>query len=314
MPKPVQIFPDSDAKRWLPDSAVVWRYVPLRTLFFYLNGLVFIPSVAKLRAGDPFEGEFYEEIAWFNSAFQGQYGQEASAIEQWMLKVLCTDYERLHIDINKSFPNAAAEVFRRRYFDYVRRTRFAWCWFQSYRESAAMWSIYGNQGVAVKSTVGRICTALEKTVREFIYGRLTYVDYQSGVSTEFNPEQKSDYHLLLRPFFLKRREYESENEVRFVTTGADREDRSGILFKGLAPQEWISEIRLWPGLTLDEEDCIKNAIQHFIPNVYCQRSDLFSGPGGQSQFLEMISADVDRSLDLGWEEGTDGVPKSLKEP
>ena len=60
MPKPAQIFPESVTKRWLPDHAEIWRYVPLRTLFFYLNGLVFIPSVAKLRDGDPFEGEFYE--------------------------------------------------------------------------------------------------------------------------------------------------------------------------------------------------------------------------------------------------------------
>jgi hypothetical protein len=79
--KPTQIFPESDSKRWLPDYAEVWRYVPLRTLFFYLNGLVFIPSVAKLRAGDPFEGEFYEEIAWFNTAFRDLYGNDANIID-----------------------------------------------------------------------------------------------------------------------------------------------------------------------------------------------------------------------------------------
>ena len=98
-----------------------------------------------------------------------------------------------------------------------------------------MWSAYGNQGVAIKSTVGKICEVLDKTRREFVYGRMTYVDYRSGVSTEFNPESKSDYRLLLRPFFLKRREYESENEVRFVTSGADRDDRGGILLKELSP-------------------------------------------------------------------------------
>jgi len=80
MAKPKQIFTESD-KRWLNDDAVIWRYVPLQTLFFYLNGLVFIPSVAKLRAGDPFEGEFYENIAWFNTAFGDHFGNQASAPE-----------------------------------------------------------------------------------------------------------------------------------------------------------------------------------------------------------------------------------------
>ncbi len=262
MPKPTQIFPESLQKRWLPDYAEVWRYVPLRTLFFYLNGLVFIPSVAKLRAGDPFEGEFYENIAWFNSAFRDHYGNEANTIDEWMFKELCSDHERHHIEINRNYTNAAAEVFRRHYFDFIRRTRFTWCWFQSYRESAAMWSVYGNQGVAIKSTVGKICSVLEKTGREFIYGRMTYVDYRSGVSTDFNPEQKSDYRLLLRPFFLKRREYESEDEVRFVTAGVDREERSGILLKELSPQQWISEIRLWPGLTHDEEESINSLLKN----------------------------------------------------
>ncbi len=231
-----------------------------------------------------------------------------------MFKELCSDHERHHIEINRNYTNAAAEVFRRHYFDFIRRTRFTWCWFQSYRESAAMWSVYGNQGVAIKSTVGKICSVLEKTGREFIYGRMTYVDYRSGVSTDFNPEQKSDYRLLLRPFFLKRREYESEDEVRFVTAGVDREERSGILLKELSPQQWISEIRLWPGLTHDEEESIKKAVHHFVSDADCQKSDLFSGPDGPSELIEMLAADLEQSADSSWTEGKDGIPQSLKRP
>jgi len=314
MPKPVQIFPEGVTERWLPDHVEVWRYIPLRTLFFYLNGLVFIPSVAKLRTADPFEGEFYEKIAWFNSAFGKTYGSETDAIEKWMFKDLCSDYERQHIEMNRHSPNAAAEIFRRHYFDFVRRTRSAWCWFKSYRESAAMWSIYGNQGVAVKSSIGKICKVLENTNRDFIYGRMTYVDYQSGVSTEFNPEDEADYHLLLRPFFLKRKEYESENEVRFVTSGHDRLDRGGILMKKLPPQEWISEIRLWPGLTHDEEQSIQRAVQHFIPTIDCQKSDLFSGPDSSSFLTDLILEDLEKPINASWAQNSDGIPNPLKSP
>jgi hypothetical protein len=313
MPKPTQIYPESD-KRYLHDYAEVWRYVPLRTLFFYLNGLVFIPSVAKLRAADPFEGEFYEDIAWFNTAFSDHYGNEANAMETWMLDKLCSDDERRYIKLNQTYPNAGAEVFRRHYFDFIRKTRFAWCWFHSYRESASMWSVYGNQGVAIKSTIGKICAVFEQTERDFIYGSMTYVDYGSGAMTEFNPERKSDYRLLLRPFFLKRKEYESEKEVRFVTSGSDRAERGGILLKDLKPQNWISAIRLWPGLTADEEKSIINAIHHFIPQVDCKKSDLFSGPDSPPEFIEIMTSEIEQEVDSGWIHGKDGIPMPLKTP
>jgi len=294
---------------------VLWRYVPLRTLFFYLNGLVFIPSVAKLRAEDPFEGEFYEAIAWFNAAFSDVYGSAAPVIDEWILEELCLNHERKLVEINKNDPNganAAPEIFRKHYFDFVRRTRFAWCWFLSNLESAAMWSIYGNQGVAIKSTVGKISAIFEKTGRNFTYGRMTYVDYRSGVSTDFNPERKSDYRLLLRPFLLKRKEYESEHEVRFVTSGADRTERGGVLLKDMNPQDWISAIRLWPGLTANEESSLHEAVHQFIPEVDCRKSDLFSGPSGPSELTEMIIADLEQSADSSWTEGTDKIPPPLK--
>ncbi len=313
MSKPTQIFQEND-KRWLPDYAEVWRYVPLRTLFFYLNGLVFIPSVAKLRAGDPFEGEFYENVAWFNTAFRDQYGGEAEKMDQWILKFLCSDSERHYVEINKAYPGATDEVFRRHYFDFIRRTRFSWCWFHSYRESAAMWSAYGNQGVAIKSTIGKISSVFQKTGRDFIYGRMTYVDYKSGESVEFDPERKSDYPLLLRPFFLKRKEYESEQEVRFVTSGSDRSERGGILFKNLNPYDWISAIRLWPGLTADEEESIRKAIKHFIPQLDCEKSDLFSSPDSPSKFIGMILADSEQFADSSWTKGSDEIPSPLKMP
>jgi hypothetical protein len=311
MARPRQIFADKD-RRSLPDHAVLWRYVPLRTLFFYLNGLVFIPSVSKLRGADPFEGEFHEDIAWFNSAFRQHYGAVADEIDEWIFKELCSDSERHYIEINKTYPNAAAEVFRRHYFDFIRRTRFVWCWFHSYRESAAMWSVYGNQGVAVQTTIGKLCTVFEKTNHDFVYGRITYVDYRSGVSTEFNPERESDYHLLLRPFFLKRREYESEQEVRFVTAASERAERGGVLLDNVSPQDWISAIRLWPGITRDEERALRKAIEYFLPAVDCKKSDLFSGPDGPSDFVEMFRSELEQSEDSTWTKGEDGIPNPLK--
>jgi hypothetical protein len=52
MAKVEQAFVKS-GRRWLPDETLIWRDIPLRALFFYLSGLVFLSSVERLRKGDP---------------------------------------------------------------------------------------------------------------------------------------------------------------------------------------------------------------------------------------------------------------------
>jgi hypothetical protein len=310
--KPEQIFTKDDGKHWLPDDAVVWRYVPLRVLFFYLDGLVFIPSIAKLQANDPFEGRFHDDIAWFNSAFANRYGDKANQIDEWMRNELFDDFERDFIEINKNNQagSPAPQYLRQHYFNFIYRTRFAWCWFHSHRESAAMWSVYGNQGVAIKTDIGKINTVLEKAGRDFIYGKMTYIDFNDRF--DFDPSA-NDLHvrLLLRPFFLKRKEYESENEVRFVTAAAEREERGGILLKNLPPRDWISAIRLWPGLTNDEEKSLCKTIRKMMPDVDCQRSNLFVGPTGDlaDTFQDMF----EKSADESWKLDEDGIPGPLKQ-
>jgi hypothetical protein len=113
---------------------------------------------------------------------------------------------------------------------------------------------------------------------------------------------------------LKRKEYNTEDEVRFVTAGSERDERGGILLKNLQPQDWISAIRLWPGLKRDEESSIRKVVVKFIPQADCEKSDLFSGPtdAGISDFEEMLSSDVEHEADLNWRTGEDGIPASLK--
>jgi hypothetical protein len=283
--------------------------VPLQTLFLYLNGSVFIPSIAKLREGDPFEGEFFPHIAWFNTAFDRHYGDEAKKIEKWILDNDCPDSKRDQIE---GYLGGAAGFHRDRYMEFVWKTRFAWCWFRSCRESAAMWSVYGNQGVAVKTTAGKVAKVVEAKGYKFIYGPMTYVDHRTGTSAEFNPEQKSDFPLLLRPFFLKREEYKSEQEVRFIIAAAERE-RGGILLCNVNPQDWISAIRLWPKLKPVEAQSLCETIKKFLPKVDCSGSDLFSDPPGASRSIEDLMIDLEREADSAWQGGQDGIPNPLKE-
>ncbi len=289
----------------LTDQSPVWRYVALRTLFLYLNGHVFIPSIAKLHEKDPFEGEFHEDIVWFNDAFDKRYGNDVTTITDWLLK-RCSDSERASISGNV---NAEREVMHRYYFDFIRKTRFAWCWFQSSLESAAMWNVYGLHGVAIQSTVGQLRSVLETIGRDFDVNRMTYVTYRGQFSADFNPERPSDHKLLLQSFFLKRKEYSSENEVRFVTIGPESPDWGGIFVTGIPAEKWINAIRLWPELTTDEEQSLKKAIAAFAPKIDCEKSDLLPrpSPAGSMPFYYEALANSE------WKSGKDEIPKALKE-
>jgi hypothetical protein len=294
MGKSTQIFQPND-KRWLTDETPIWRYVSLQNLFFYLNGLAFIPSIEKLRTGDPFEGEYFEDIVQFNEAFSS-FGKEQRNIENWLHDRLCSDHERSSIARNKRFPDFAAQTFQKHYFDFLRKTRFAWCWFSSWRESAAMWKVYGNQGVAVQSTVGRLRKVLETTGRDFLFGAITYVDYKGGMSAELDLGNSANKELLLRPFLLKRKEYQSESEVRFVTADSEPPAHDGIILTKVNPEAWISKIRLWPTLTRMEEKTLQRAIEPFLPNSDCSRSDLFSSFDREiADFVEKCANESDNT-------------------
>jgi hypothetical protein len=300
---PRQIFPKTTQ-----DNDQIWRYVPLQRLFFYLHGLVFVPSITKLRETDPFEGEFYRDIVSFNTAFDRHYGDEAKKIEKWILDNDCSDSKRDQIE---GYPDGAAGFIRDRYLEFTWKTRFAWCWFRSNLESAAMWSVYGNQGVAIKTTVGRVKAVLQAQGRKFICDSMTYVDHRSGTSAESNPQQNSDNHL--RAFLMKRDEYKSEDEVRFIIAAAERE-RDGILFSGVNPKDWISAIRLWPKLTTAEAQSLCVTVKKFLPDVDCSRSDLCSDPPGTSRLIEDFMTRLEGQADSAWQGGQDGIPSLLKEP
>jgi len=303
MTQVAQIFQQGDELS-LPLETIIWRYVPLHTLFFYLNGSVFIPSVAKLREKEPFEGDTYGDSAWLNSAFTRWYGEDVQNIEEWIFTNLCSDRDRHHIESNKTYPDAASIIFQKHYYEFLRRTRFAWCWFSSGYESAAMWSLYAHQGVAIRTTIEKLIGVIEKTDRAFIYGKMTYVDSRNPFDPRFNPERNSD--LLVRPFFLKRMEYQHENEIRFVTAST-RDDSEGVVLRGIDPKEWISAIRLWPTATDEEEESIRKTVGYYLQECDCSRSALCSN--SQSSLCKTIASRAAQRIGISY---NDGIPGSLK--
>ncbi len=85
---------------------------------------------------------------------------------------------------------------------------YANCWYQSDHESEAMWQLYGHEGVAVKSTFGRLCDSVAMETEDVHIGEVNYID--------FRYDQPSTYGNTLSVAFAKRNQFEHEREIRAV--------------------------------------------------------------------------------------------------
>jgi hypothetical protein len=204
-------------RRELTDGTGIVRYVRLSTLFHYLSGRAFIPSLRLLQNLDPLENLLAKEV------YLPAYGSHH-------LKDLLTEHQdwlRGQARGPKVVPKAGQELnaFELRFLaqvwlDELARRRSIWCWNIFEGHSNALWSLYGSRGVAIHSTVGHVKKALGKigpfrcliaAVRYPIARRMFY-QHENPL-----PTQKMIQGLnLFRPYLFKDRAYRYEEEVRFV--------------------------------------------------------------------------------------------------
>jgi hypothetical protein len=304
--------------RWLEDDIILWRYMPLERLFCYLNGNIFLPSIAKLCAEDPFEGEgCADDAIRFRNRFRRRDAKKADQVEKWIRDQVCstTDRDKMGdkdaIELNGWESNAAACIFQRQYFEFLRTTRFAWCWYRSRHESAAMWRTYGKGGVAVATDIAKLRQVLAG--QEFLFGEMQYVPSHAGRLIDPASESPDCEDLQMHPYFWKRQEYEHEHEVRFIAAGPAREGNGAILPGGVPASDWITKVRLWPKLTPAEEKCLTKAIQDFIPQLDCRCSDLYGRHSPGEELYEDLMKEHPEEEHLKWGDYSDGIPPGMKE-
>ena len=91
-------------------------------------------------------------------------------------------------------------------------------WYESEHESAAMWSLYGNQGsnIAIISDAKRLHDALfNDDVEQSVFcGRVKYLDYEKEV---IKLHSAAASHNAFNTFLRKRKSFEHEHEVRLMT-------------------------------------------------------------------------------------------------
>lgn len=86
-----------------------------------------------------------------------------------------------------------------------RKNYFVSCWHANERESEAMWRLYitaKNQGVAIQTTMERLCYAIGKT--DFEIGKVNYISYAAPLGVDNTP------------IWYKRTAFQHENEVRAI--------------------------------------------------------------------------------------------------
>ena len=237
----------------LDSSDTLWRYMKLSSFLLLLEGKAWFPSVASLRAGDPLEAALVKDRY---TDFWGAIHQtgEKERISEWLYASLPEVKKKLLADNSIINDQVLGDEFAGR----MAALRAAWCWFQSDLESAAMWSIYGHQGVAVQTNWKCLQNALPKNII-FRIDNMVYLDRRPCADRSITNVLSEQPNLILRPYFLKAIEYKHEKEVRVVAHCPD--GANGRMVTGINHRLLIREVLISPLLPADEAEAVAKFIR-----------------------------------------------------
>lgn len=146
------------------------------------------------------------------------------------------------------------------------------CWHENENESAAMWRIYlsGEDGIAIRSTVARLCDSLSATSDAVVLGKVQYID-------EHQAAQPGDQELA--PFFCKRKSFEYEREVRLVCRIGDEPEASGR-YVSVNLEKLIEEVVLAPTAGAWLLDLVRSVTEKYGLKVPVVASKMLDPPDG----------------------------------
>lgn len=161
-----------------PDK-VIMRYIDLDKLYNMLEtSSLFFCRADKF--SDPFEGSLPEK----EYVYRNKQGHT-------------TGFEKLHRDMKK--------------FTLIN------CWHINENESDAMWRLYlkSNEGVAVRTTIGKLCSVLNNCTSTFRVSKVRYIDYEKDIWFDKKNYPVSSYNAII-PLMHKRIEFDHEKEFRIL--------------------------------------------------------------------------------------------------
>jgi hypothetical protein len=262
----------------------LWRYVSFPTLLFYLKGKLRLSSIDALKKMDPLEGCALWNKETQGEAFTSDENNQLFAYVRARKSPILT-FSPLAQILSADSLRAYAEWHK-----IVCSTRYVLCFFESEHESMAMWRLYAPFGVAVRSSLEAFNSALATngTERKWRISKMHYCSKTDEISADQAANDPNVREFLRRPFLLKGKEYEYENEVRLVTVDPGAKDR--LVVPKVKAEEWMKEILLSPDLSKDDAEILREIIVTICPALedLVSQSKTLEGvrwPGGVEFFL-----------------------------
>ena len=183
------------------DKEELWRYMTYEQfLNILVTGSLFFPRVDRFN--DPYEGFKPKSIKNMQRESANQVRNDPN------------------VEVMEIYDGDSQEKFLENWRKYVMCS----CWHMNTSESMAMWERYylRNSGIAIKTTTENLKVSLSDEYDVFI-GKIKYSDTQNYEFTYlfhyiFTEGLQESQHkkVIYYPYFLKRKAFEYENEVRII--------------------------------------------------------------------------------------------------
>lgn len=251
-----------------------------------LQNSVFIPTLQLLQSMDSLEGQIPSRC---NAGCDEGMKSVISAHSDWLLQAAGNpQLAGVENSIHKLHMLAVKDQAWR--IELAKR-RCVWCWNRSTEQLNFMWKIYGDRGIVVFSTVGRIRQALEAAEAQGIASRVRYIPVNDSIPRE-------DWNVLktnvLRPHLFKDSTYRPEREVRFVLKADPRQmdGLRGALIK-VDARLIIYKMYVSPHMPMSEAMTI-----NLLTNEKRFPSNTLFPPGTQPSLSSLFAVEPDLPTDL----------------
>jgi uncharacterized protein (DUF952 family) len=158
-----------------PDHQTIWRYISFTKFVSMLTD----------------QSLFFCRVDRLQDKWEGVYPQ--GMVDYWS-----RTFEEVSSNDGKNY--TLKDLITKR----IIPSHFVNCWYISEFESDAMWRLYSqnDEGIAIRSTIGRLKKSLEKTTEQVWIGKVHYIDYNQWEP----PDQSSgkSQFVWIEPFFWKR--------------------------------------------------------------------------------------------------------------
>jgi hypothetical protein len=200
----------------LKDTDVLWRYLSLDKFIDLVESKsLFFAPLTSYGKTDPFEGYLphvcMEAIASISNKYRDEQIDMLEKLAQTLPEHAASQIRKLRENAESYIPTMSA------LFKNISNGLMVNCWARSEHESEGMWGLYSKGGVAIRTSVGSLKSAiLDSEQYPVIHiGAVKYIDFSNPNLTAHDCVTEDGQLMGM----IKRVAYAHEQEVRMYITG-----------------------------------------------------------------------------------------------